>query len=217
MGPHSHRSVRVVPGPAHEHPSSPKPPSRSATHAYAALMKRGRHPRERAPAGADSGPLDDDALAFAAYQSALSGIDAGRERDARGEDAQGDANPDPNGDFDVEQRELLTHLPRIARTLGIAGVEARPESAFAGNLASRIAQFCGEPSVTSAGVWEASIPLVSDTVADTVLHLSLSPYRLLLRFETSNPRSLQLLSIHSNALREQLAALLGPEREIEIV
>ncbi|MEX3816110.1 type III secretion system protein SctP [Paraburkholderia sp. BR13439] len=217
MGGHSHRSVRVVPGPAHEHPSSsPKQPSRSATHAYAALMKRGRQTRERTPAGADSGLLDDDALALAAYQSALSGIDVGRERNDHGQDAQGDSNPDPNGDFAPEQRELLTHLPRIAQALGIAGALAGHDSTFAGKLASRIARFCGEPSVTSAGVWEASVPLAPDTVADTVLHLSLSPYRLLLRFETSNTRSLQLISLHSNALREQLAALLGPEREIEI-
>jgi type III secretion control protein HpaP len=180
-------------------------------------MKRGRERRERATATTDSESLDDDSAAFAAYQSTLFGISSPDDRNAEGNDAHGHDNPDPNGEFDDEQRDLLTHLPRIAATLGIAGAHRGLASDFAGNLASRIAQFCTDPIVKRAGVWEASIPLAADTVPDTVLHLSLSHYRLLLRFDTSNAQSMQLLSLHSNALREQLAMLLGPERDIEIV
>ncbi|MGF6851307.1 type III secretion system protein SctP [Paraburkholderia sp. CI3] len=216
MGSYSHRSVRVVPGPAHEHPSSPRSPSRSATGAYAALMKRGRPTRERTSSSTDNGLIDEESVALAAYRSALLGIDSGARHQSGGDDADDGMNQEAGSEFPAEQRALLAHLPRLADTLRIDGTQWDGEHGFAGKLAWRIAKFCGEPSVQSAGVWEASIPLAPDTVPDTVLHLSLSPYRLWLRFDTSNRHSMQLISLHSNALRERLAALLGPEREIEI-
>ena len=216
MASHSHRSMRVVPGTAHEHSPSPAPSSRATANAFAALLKRARHARERTAAATDSALLDDDSIAFAAYQSALSSLHANRERDSRRGSPDTTADEDPDGDFDVEQRSLLAHLPRLASTLGIADVMDTAYGGLADRLASRIAQFCGEPSVQSSGAWEASIPLARDTVADTVLHLSLSPYQLRLRFDTSNPQSKQLISLHCNTLRDRLVALLGPERDIDI-
>ena len=86
-------------------------------------------------------------------------------------------------------------------------------------LAQEIAAFCGDPAVGEAGNWEVQVPLDPALLPNTTLYLSLSPFKLSLRFDTSDVDARQLLLNHGSTLERELDALLnawGAPRDIEL-
>ncbi len=64
--------------------------------------------------------------------------------------------------------------------------------------------------------WTIQVPLDPAALPETTLHLSLSPQRLQLRFNTQSAWSLRLLSIRKNALVQLLHETLPDLRDIDV-
>ena len=183
---------------------------------YAALARRARGgPRhEDAQAdddtsGSDRDPAASDGLSIFASASDDDSDEAQRWTPALGQGGLGSKS--------VELSE------RIARsTLPVVDAMYRTQGQLlelAATLATEVASFCGDPSITANGNWNVQLPLDSTIVPDTVLYLSLSPFHLSLRFDTQSARSRQLLLDHSTLLERELDSLLrawGAARDIEL-
>lgn len=86
-------------------------------------------------------------------------------------------------------------------------------------LATEVAAFCADQAVGDAGNWEVKIPLDPQVLPDTTLYVSVSRFRLSLRFDTSCTETRQLLLCHSGMLERELDSLLaawGTPRDIEL-
>jgi hypothetical protein len=88
-------------------------------------------------------------------------------------------------------------------------------------LVSQTAGFCTNPAALARGNWQLSLSLDPQQLPECDLHVSLSHFDLVLRFDTVHPQSRQLISVHAATLRERLAALLAQSaphrpRNIEI-
>ena len=83
-------------------------------------------------------------------------------------------------------------------------------------LASVVAKFCNSPSIAEGGGWELRIGLNPSVLADSKLFLQLSSYRLLLRFETENPRSKSLIYDNIKELSARLHSLMGGKIDVEV-
>ncbi len=75
-------------------------------------------------------------------------------------------------------------------------------------LARDVAAFCVDPAIGDAGSWEVRIPLDAGILPHTMLYLSLSRFRLSLRFDARTIETRQLLYDHSAMLEREVAALL---------
>lgn len=71
-----------------------------------------------------------------------------------------------------------------------------------GSLAREIGAFCSERAIADAGNWEVQLPLDQKLLPQTTLYLSLSRFRLQLRFDAPDTAARQLLLDHSSLLRE---------------
>ena len=87
---------------------------------------------------------------------------------------------------------------------------------FTRELAERIARFCQTSGTADDMAWAVTLPMNPAVLPDTSLHLQLSPASLALRFETSSPRSAQLLSENRDALRVRLTDSLDRRLDIGI-
>ncbi|MDH6146203.1 MULTISPECIES: type III secretion system protein SctP [Paraburkholderia] len=72
-------------------------------------------------------------------------------------------------------------------------------------LVSQTAAFCANPAALARGTWQLSISLDPQQLPECDLHLTLSHFDLVLRFETAHPQSRHLISVHAATLRERLA------------
>jgi type III secretion control protein HpaP len=88
-----------------------------------------------------------------------------------------------------------------------------------GSLAREIGAFCSERAIADAGNWEVQLPLDQKLLPQTTLYLSLSRFRLQLRFDAPDSAARQLLLDNSNLLERELDSMLrawGEAREIEL-
>ncbi|SDH29381.1 type III secretion system protein SctP [Paraburkholderia phenazinium] len=88
-----------------------------------------------------------------------------------------------------------------------------------GSLAREIGTFCSERAIADAGNWEVQLPLDQKLLPQTTLYLSLSRFRLQLRFDAPDLAARQLLLDHSSLLERELDTMLrawGEAREIEL-
>lgn len=210
-------------------PASDERPALAEAHArrfdYAALARRRAARRLATPSG-ESGPA-------AAHDSAVHAQDGHGDASATGhDDAQDDttdteALADGNTTAAVDARATLAAHEALLRRLPPATMPAvdalfRTQGHFielARTLAREVAAFCGDPAIGEAGNWEAYIPLDARLLPGTTLYLSLSHFRLSLRFDTGGIETRQLLLDHSAMLERELDALLrawGAPRDIEL-
>jgi type III secretion control protein HpaP len=83
-------------------------------------------------------------------------------------------------------------------------------------VAKTITRFCNDDAVRTANNWQVSIVLRPDVLADTKLHLGISPHWLLLRFETHDHASRAVICRHQESLEEMLDEAVVPRRDISI-
>ncbi|WP_118182915.1 type III secretion system protein SctP [Paraburkholderia phosphatilytica] len=83
------------------------------------------------------------------------------------------------------------------------------------HLSERIARFCSMSGATDDAGCEVTLPLNPAVLPDTLLHLQLSPSRLVIRFETTDPRASRLIVDNTDALRARLADVLS--RRIDVI
>ena len=182
---------------------------------YASLARRARARPGQVEArdGGESGSQRD------------SGTGSGSSIFAAGLTDGADRSEDEALELDDDRRENpnLELSDRISRsTLPVVDAMYRTQGQFlklAATLATEVAAFCGDPSITANGNWEAQLPLDEKIVPDTILYLSLSPFHLSLRFDTQSARSRQLLLDHSTLLQRELESLLrawNAARDIEL-
>ncbi|MGN6669897.1 MAG: type III secretion system protein SctP [Trinickia sp.] len=86
-------------------------------------------------------------------------------------------------------------------------------------LLERVTDFCSARTVVANGNWDLQIQIDPTIMPNCLLRLSLSDFRLALRFETQDATSKALISKHSGTLEARLAELLkgrGMARPITI-
>lgn len=83
------------------------------------------------------------------------------------------------------------------------------------DLARRVGLLCrrADPAFQS---WQVTVPLDPAVLPETDLHLSLSPHRLALRFQTQSSYSLRLVSEHTGRLVALLEQALPYARDIDV-
>ena len=89
-------------------------------------------------------------------------------------------------------------------------------AATAREVGLTVAGFCNDRAVNDGAMWSVQMPLRSDLVPDTTLHLSLSPHWLTLRFQAADPAALDLLSRGRETLEQVLENTLTRKRDIAI-
>ena len=182
---------------------------------YAALARRAHarpeqveaHERDESGSQRDSG-TDRYASIFAGDRND-NAAGSGDETPEFVEDGGGNPN------LELPNRITRTTLPVVDAMYRTQGQILK----LAATLATEVAAFCGDPSITANGNWEAQLPLDGKIVPDTTLYLSLSPFHLSLRFDTQSARSRQLLLDHSALLERELDSLLrawNAARDIEL-
>lgn len=87
---------------------------------------------------------------------------------------------------------------------------------FARELTERIARFCSMSGDANDASWGVTLPMNPAVLPDTLLHLQLSPSSIAIRFETQHPRSTQLISENTDALRTRLAESLGRQIDVQV-
>ncbi|CAN7581969.1 type III secretion system protein SctP [Trinickia sp. LjRoot230] len=183
---------------------------------YAALARRARAKLAQQVSADDGASADSDAQSSPIPDLFLHSADDGLD------DERGGANGIdlPHGRGAAKAIELTERIS--SSTLPIVDAMYRTQGQFiklAATLATEVASFCGDPSITASGNWDAQLPLDRTILPDTVLYLSLSPFRLSLRFDTQSALSRQLLLDHSTFLERELDSLLrawGTPRDIEL-
>ncbi len=217
------RPLRIIPGDAEPQPLPDD--ARARRFDYATLARR---VRARKPPGRDAGASGDTSAAERHDTSAYgqpTGDDtqdgaADNAGSARGADAgsplAGHSNAAPPTSDDLLP-ERLAHV-----TLPIVDSMFRTQSHFlelATSLATEVAAFASDQAIGDAGNWEVQMPLDRAILPDTTLYLSLSRFRLSLRFDTPDADTKQLLLQHSALLERELDQLLrawGTPRDIEL-
>lgn len=94
-----------------------------------------------------------------------------------------------------------------------AGADGAPaEAQRVDHQLARIGQFVSHvhQAARDQGQWSLSLPLDSELLRDTILHLGYSPTLVTLRFETRDWESRELLSGRTRALEELVRQLLPP-------
>lgn len=182
---------------------------------YAALARRARS--GQSPAA----PADDE------QEAATGAVVAGPAHlfhwrdDATREDHAGD-RIDTDDAAAASQREALVQQVSSA-SVPVVDALFRTQAHFlelATSLASEVAAFCADPAIGSAGNWDVQMPLDKTILPDTTLYLSLSPFRLSLRFDTSSIETKTLLLHHSTMLEREIDSLLkawNAPRDIELM
>jgi len=182
---------------------------------YAALARRARP--GRAPVGPADGGQETAASAV---------VDEPAHLFHWREDASRDRHVDEPTDADdgtaASQREALVQQVSSA-SVPVVDALFRTQAHFlelATSLASEVAAFCADPAIGSAGNWDVQMPLDQAILPDTTLYLSLSPFQLSLRFDTSSIETKTLLLHHSTMLEREIASLLkawNAPRDIELM
>jgi len=154
--------------------------------------------------------------------SEIDGDPGGGERFAGRREADHDAvEPAHDDDFATRQHAALAAQVGSATLPAVNALLRRQNRFFelAMSLATEVAAFCSDQAIDDAGNWEAKIPLDPHVLADTTLYMSVSRFRLSLRFDTACTETRQLLLCHSGILERELDSLLtawGTPRDIEL-
>jgi type III secretion control protein HpaP len=241
-------TIRVIPGAAPEH-TGPAAPSQAqsgtqsgarlgaATSSYASLLRRRRSeldalraamldvladPEDNSGDPGDAGTQDGGADAQADAQTdapADAQIDLHAQDALRADVVEAAAPPD-----DRAAAEAAPVRQAVARSAHTAGSGLTNEDVrfahVAEYLLNRAADFCGDRAVQTRGNWQMQIQIDPAILPGCSLQLSLSPFELMLRFDTTDVTSKTLISRHTPILKQRLAALLterGTPREVEIV
>ncbi|RQP22731.1 type III secretion system protein SctP [Piscinibacter terrae] len=136
--------------------------------------------------------------------------------------AQDEDAPAPVASPSPPRREIqASHLeqPPLATTEVHAAAALRPDDTWlrvAEELAHTICGFCNDRAVSGAEGWQVQMDLRAELVADTTLHLALSPHWLTLRFQARDARSHDLLFKGRDELARLLESTIAPRREIAI-
>ncbi|MET3824238.1 type III secretion control protein HpaP [Burkholderia sp. PvR073] len=195
---------RIIPAPdADEMPARrPAPNGQRAGIDYAALVRRARlRGDDRAGRGART-PHDvppDPAREAPAERQARDVDDAAPQDRAAPSpvDAQADALRERH--LDELARPFLTALSRQeARVAGLMHF-----------LADRIADFCTDEAVVAHGNWSIHLRIDPSLLPECALHLTLSHFDLVLRFETSSEPVRALICRHEDTLKQRLVSLLA--------
>lgn len=217
------RPLRIIPGDAEPQPLPDE--ARAKRFDYAALARR---VRARRPPGRDAGASGDTSTAESDAPPAHGRPTGGGTSDDaadNGNDTYGDNPGSPlAGQSNAAPPTSDDLLPeRLAHvTLPIVDSMFRTQSHFlelATSLATEVAAFASDQAIGDAGNWEVQMPLDRAILPDTTLYLSLSRFRLSLRFDTPDADTKQLLLHHSALLERELDQLLrawGTPRDIEL-
>jgi type III secretion control protein HpaP len=164
---------------------------------FAALVR----PRAATTNGAyDDGSRDEPPQAFSPTQSAEKKARPG----ARKEDEA------------VFQQIVVASLPVI----DAVSLRQQRMIKLASVLANETATFASHRSIRQSGTWELTLIMDSRVLADTVLHISLSPTVLSLRFDVKDHATRVLLCTHSRLLESTMRTLLsswGEPRDLECI
>jgi len=143
-------------------------------------------------------------------------------RDDSSRDSRADKPIDADDQASASQREALVQQVSSA-SVPVVDALFRTQADFlelATSLASEVAAFCADPAIGSAGNWDVQMPLDKTILPDTTLYLSLSPFQLSLRFDTSSVETKTLLLHHSTMLEHEIDSLLkawNAPRDIELM
>jgi hypothetical protein len=88
--------------------------------------------------------------------------------------------------------------------------------AVAKYLADTVIGFCNDPAVSHGEGWQVSMPLHAKVLSGTTLHLSLSQHWCLLRFDTIDEKSRDLIFKEEKSLTSILEEALRPRRQVNI-
>jgi type III secretion control protein HpaP len=136
--------------------------------------------------------------------------------------AQDEDAPAPVASAPPAQRESkASHddQPPLASAEVHAAAALSPDDTWlrvAEELAHTICGFCNDRAVSGAEGWQVQMDLRADLVADTTLHVTLSPHWLTLRFQARDARSHDLLFKGRDELARLLENTIAPRREIAI-
>ncbi|WP_342612097.1 type III secretion system protein SctP [Burkholderia ambifaria] len=199
---------RIIPAPdADEMPARrPAPGGQRAGIDYAALVRRARlRGDDRAGRGART-PHDvpPDAAREAPAERQARGADVDVD-DAAPQDRAAPSAVDAQADALRER-----HLDALAAPFLTA--LSRQEARVAGLmhfLADRIADFCTDEAVAAHGNWSIHLRIDPALLPECALHLTLSHFDLVLRFETPSEPVRALICRHEDTLKQRLVSLLA--------
>ncbi len=120
------------------------------------------------------------------------------------------------GRRDAQRPEEPEHDIALGKQIVHACATAAHGDLFTRELAHRIARFCSMSGAQDDASWAVTLPMNPAVLPDTLLHLQLSPSSIGIRFETSNPRSTQLISDNADALRTRLSDTLGRRIDVDV-
>ena len=234
------RDVRIVPGAAPASSSAPTP--RASSNATAVQIFRLL--TSQAEAGPTAAPVDDFGEQPAGQTDTpardMTGSGSGTAIPApppAGEQPQpqpptaalshGEAQRDGStrsaiaGAHALARRQTPTPEPHeqdaaLGKQIVQACAAAAHGELFTRELADRIARFCSTSGTSGDASWAVTLPMNPAVLPDTLLHLQLSPSSIGIRFETSHPRSTQLISDNTDALRTRLANALGRRIDVDV-
>jgi len=128
--------------------------------------------------------------------------------------------PEVTHQEDRPERSWPDAPPELAPTPPVQASAAlrvdEPWRRMAHDVAHTIAAFCNDPAVNNSEGWSVQMELRPDVVANTTLHLTLSPHWLVLRFHARDPQSHDLLSKSQQDLIGILETSLERKRDIAI-
>ncbi|MEJ0003124.1 MAG: type III secretion system protein SctP [Pararobbsia sp.] len=190
-------------------------------------------------------PREPDALAgLAEPRDESHGDRDDREGDGRGDDDARDARDTHDAESAESQPDsapeagIPVFMPHFAHIGAVhhAGLSNRPGTHAAAvdapartgqdvhrlieSIVAQVADFCSNPAVLERGDWRITIPIDSAQLPDCTLSLALSRFDLMLRFDTSDHRSRQVVLQHATTLRDSLEQVMqtrfDTSRSIEI-
>lgn len=201
-------------------PHTSRPADAAARLSFADLLRSKRRPATPPPEGAallpssDADEEEDDTVAEAPASrrvrahDPLAPLPEVRERSA-------EPPRPPLGCLAPRPEDLSAHLDEVARTRAATALASAPRAIA--RIAHTVTEFCSARPVAESEGWDVTLRLGRDLLPDTSLRLTLSPWWLNLRFETSDRATRDLLSSHRDALAAHLEANLDGSREIAIV
>ena len=207
------RVRRVIPGELAGQPREDD--ARTRRFDYSALARRARSGRAPvAPSGAEQ-----EAAAGDAARESVRAFHW-REESSRHPDSDETAQADDHAAA-IEREAVVQQVS--SASVPVVDALFRTQGHFlelASSLANEVAAFCADPAVGSAGNWDVQMPLDKAVLPDTTLYLSLSPFQLSLRFDTSSIEVKTLLLHHSAMLKHEIDSLLrawSTPRDIELM
>ncbi|SDI39879.1 type III secretion system protein SctP [Paraburkholderia phenazinium] len=117
----------------------------------------------------------------------------------------------------VEENRSASEETALGKHIVSACATAAHGEVLAQQLADRIARFCSMSGASDDASWEVTLPMNPAVLGDTLLHLQLSPSRIAIRFETSNPRSARLIYDNAETLRARLSDALHRRIDVDVV